>query len=644
MQATGRIDNKLHCATEDARQSLVTLRQLYEALRSCNRVISEAKSVDWLLKRICEIVVNCDNLNLVCVGQVDFETNTLLPLCVCSSQHLHASNALKNYEHCPTDLLFVAAYEAKSSIWINDFDTLSHSDSWRMNAAENGWASYAMIPILAPNDDKKVLVVYSKARNAFTSDVQNFLQGIVYDIAFALESTDRRLSHEQAKRDIDYLGKFDPLTELPNRSYFQDKTEEFIRLFGRSETTFAMIFLDLDHFKDVNDSLGHFAGDQLLRTVSTRLKSCVRQDDFVARFGGDEFVFLLRDVDATKASKIVLKMLSSVSQVVHIEATEIHSTCSIGVSIFPTDGDDMATLYRNADAAMYQAKQAGRNRFCYFTAQMQAQSVRHIKLASALRHALERNQFSLCYQAQVSIEEGRIVGAEALLRWNHPELGSVSPQEFIPVCEEVGLIGEIGEWVIRQAARHANIWIAKGLGPIVVSVNLSAAQFHAQDLPMIVSTILAEEGLSPEYLEFELTESLAMNDPVTAILTMDAFAQKGLKMSIDDFGTGYSSLSYLKKFKVSKLKIDKSFVQDIADKTEDGAIVRAIIQMASSLGMMTIAEGVETHEQLTFLYENGCAEFQGYLVNKPMPPEEFEQFLRSSIHAWSNWKPACAGV
>jgi EAL domain-containing protein (putative c-di-GMP-specific phosphodiesterase class I) len=302
--------------------------------------------------------------------------------------------------------------------------------------------------------------------------------------------------------------------------------------------------------------------------------------------------------------------------------------------MFPKNGRDLETLSKNADLAMYAAKVSGRNKYCLFTEEMQVQSARHLTLLTELRHALARDQFSVCYQAQVSVVEGRIVGAEALLRWQHPDLGPISPTEFIPICEESGLIIEIGEWVIRQAVRHANIWIAKGNDPIVVSVNLSPAQFRQQNLPDVVTSILKEEGLSPDYLEFELTETLVMHDAQKAIEIIETFATRGLRFSIDDFGTGYSCLSYLKKFRVSKLKIDQSFVRDIEGKEEDRALVKAIIQIAHSLGMATIAEGVETQEQLSFLSLQGCVEFQGYLINKPMGCRDFECLLEKSKERW----------
>jgi EAL domain-containing protein (putative c-di-GMP-specific phosphodiesterase class I) len=303
-------------------------------------------------------------------------------------------------------------------------------------------------------------------------------------------------------------------------------------------------------------------------------------------------------------------------------------TPSIGITLYPEDGQDMETLSKNADAAMYRVKQAGRNNFRFYTQEMQANSARNLQLGNALRHALDRNQLQLHYQPQVSMQDGRIVGAEALLRWRHPELGTISPAEFIPIAEDSGQIIQIGEWVLRSAATQMKTWMDKGLPPMVIAVNLSAVQFRHANLLEMASAILAEAGLSPNHLELELTEAVAMDDPLAAIAVMDKLHELGIRMSIDDFGTGYSSLSHLKRFKVYKLKIDQSFVRDITDDPEDKAIVTAIINMASSLGMHTIAEGVETAAQLAFLRLQGCDEVQGYYFSKPLPADEFEAFAQ----------------
>ncbi len=426
---------------------------------------------------------------------------------------------------------------------------------------------------------------------------------------------------------IHYLANFDPLTGLPNRTQLNDHLKYALSLAKRSNGHLALMFLDLDHFKDINDSLGHSIGDALLIELAKRLRLVLRTEDTVTRLGGDEFILLLPGVDAIGAAHVAQKLLDAIAESYWIELYDLALTASIGIALYPADGVDLETLSKSADAAMYRAKQEGRQCYRFFTQEMQERSARNLQLVNALHHALERNQLRVYYQPQVAMRDGRIIGAEALLRWQHPELGMVSPAEFIPVAEGSGLILPIGEWVLRCAVRQAKAWIADGFGPLIMAVNLSAVQFRHPDLPELVTRILDEEGLPPEYLELELTEGVAMHNPQGVIAVMNNLHERGVRMSIDDFGTGYSSLSYLKKFKVYKLKIDQSFVRDISTDPEDKAIVSSIISLAKGLGLQTIAEGVETAGQLAFLREQGCDEMQGYLFSKPVPVEQFEALL-----------------
>jgi len=434
---------------------------------------------------------------------------------------------------------------------------------------------------------------------------------------------------KQAEEQIQYLAHFDALTGLPNRAQLTDRAEYAISLAQRGQRPLAVMFLDLDHFKDINDTLGHSVGDALLVELARRLRLVLRTADTVSRFGGDEFIFVLDGIDTHEAAHVAKKLLDVIAEPYRVEPYDLNVTGSIGIALFPGDGADLETLSKNADAAMYRAKQEGRNAYRFYTAEMQARSARHLQLVNALRQAIEHDQLQVHYQPQMSMPEGRIVGAEALLRWTHPELGPISPGEFIPAAEESGLILPIGEWVLRHAVRQAKFWLQDGFAPLVMAVNLSAVQFRHPDLPNLVTRILAEEGLPPECLELELTEGVAMHDPQGAIAVMNDLHERGVHMSIDDFGTGYSSLSHLKKFKVYKLKIDQSFVRDISTDPEDKAIVGAVIRMAQSLGLLTIAEGVETAGQLAFLREQGCDEVQGYYFSKPLPPDQFEVFARS---------------
>ena len=448
----------------------------------------------------------------------------------------------------------------------------------------------------------------------------------VFFSAFIRDITERRESETKIQR----FAHFDTLTGLPNRSLLNEHFQHALNLVKQGNGKLAVIFLDLDHFKDINDTLGHSVGDVLLKELAVRLKTLLRDEDTLSRLGGDEFILILPGIDAVGAANVSKKLLTLMSESYRIVPYELIVTGSIGVALYPDDGADLEILSQKADTAMYRAKQEGRNDYRFFTAQMQAKSVRNLQLMTALRYALEHKQLSLHYQPQLSMHNGQILGAEALLRWHHPELGVISPAEFIPLAEESGLIISIGQWVLREAVQQAKNWMDAGQIPLIMAVNLSATQFRHPDLPDMVTRILNDVGLAAEFLELELTEGVAMNDPQDAIAVMDRLHALGIRMSIDDFGTGYSSLSYLKKFKVYKLKIDQSFVRDINTDPEDKAIVSAVISMARSLGLQTIAEGVETKEQISYLREQGCNEVQGYFYSKPVTAEQFEQFMRNS--------------
>ena len=439
--------------------------------------------------------------------------------------------------------------------------------------------------------------------------------------------TERKLADQR----IENLAHFDQLTRLPNRTLLLEHARFALSLAQRHHERLTVMFLDLDHFKDINDTLGHAIGDSLLIEVSKRLKAALRDEDTVSRQGGDEFILILPDTDAEGAARVAVKLMEEISLPVLIEQHELITTVSIGISIYPHDGDNLEILSKKADAAMYRAKQEGRNGYRFYTSEIEEQLVRNMRLGAELRHALARNEITVVYQPQISVQDGHIVGAEALLRWQHPELGTISPAEFIPIAESNGQIMKMGEWVLRTAVSQLKDWRVRGLPPMIMAVNLSAVQFRQANLLEWVVGILNEFEVPHQYLELELTEAVAMDDPLGAIEVMDKLHAQGIRMSIDDFGTGYSSLSYLKRFKVYKLKIDQSFVRDIIVDADDKAIVAAIINMASSLGMQTIAEGVETAGQLAFLRLQGCDEVQGYYFSKPLPAEQFEQFVKKAM-------------
>lgn len=474
---------------------------------------------------------------------------------------------------------------------------------------------------------KKAEIALSQAR----TDLERLVEQRTQELSRTVKELEQKAAEQQAaEAHIQRLAHFDALTGLPNRLLLGDRCQHALRMAHRSHHQVALMFLDLDHFKNINDSLGHRIGDAVLMELAARLIETVREQDTVSRLGGDEFILLLPDTDAAGAAQVAEKLLQAALRPFQIEQHELTVTPSIGIALYPKDGDDLDALSKCADAAMYRAKEDGRNNYRFFTPEIQAYSDRALQLDNALRRALERNQFTLHFQPQISMATGQTVGAEALLRWNHPELGTVSPAEFIPVAESSGLILPIGEWVIRTAVTQLAHWISRGMAPITMAVNLSAVQFRHANLPQLVTSILAQAGLSPQLLELELTEGVAMTNPLGAIAVMHDLHQRGVRMSIDDFGTGYSSLSYLKRFQVYKLKIDQSFVRDITEDPDDRAIVGAIISMASSLGLKTIAEGVETEGQLAFLRARGCTEAQGYYFSKPLNAEAFEAYVRPS--------------
>ncbi len=444
-------------------------------------------------------------------------------------------------------------------------------------------------------------------------------------VASFSDITDRKAAEDSIWR----LAHYDPLTGLPNRAFLHERAALALERSRLGGETVAVLFIDLDHFKNVNDSLGHRIGDQLLVEVSRRFKSTLREGDTLARIGGDEFVMLLPGASAREASHVVRRLLDLASAPFRVEPHELTITPSVGIAMYPFDGGDFDSLATCADVAMYRAKGMGRNTSCFFTAEMQAQCTRALLLDNLLRRAIERDEFSLQYQPQCALRDGALVGVEALLRWDNPELGQVSPMEFIAIAENSGLIIPIGEWVLRTALTRMREWIEDGIAPPVVAVNLSVVQFRQPGFPEHVGRILAECGVEPDRLELELTESVASDDPGGAMALMEALHAQGIGLSIDDFGTGYSSLSYLKRFKVGKLKIDRSFVSSVTDSAADQAIVSAIIRLANGLGMTTIAEGVETPAQMEALRLRGCDEIQGYWLSRPFPPEDLPAYIEA---------------
>lgn len=488
---------------------------------------------------------------------------------------------------------------------------------------------------------------------AFSSPVQNLMSIILNSSAYALESSAlyrliNEQNHslekqvEQRTRELEYQYAHDSLTSLPNRLLFQNRLEQAMACACKTDSLVVVMLIDLDMFKRINDTLGHGAGDLLLRIVAERLKAALRDSDALssfdisrldltlARLGGDEFAIMLSDIDTLDPIPHVIKrIVESLSENIELKGHEIYTTCSIGVSIYPKDGDDIDTLLKHADAAMYHAKRLGRNHYQFYDDEINEASFEHLKMENQLRFALEREEFFLLYQPKIDIVSGKMVGMEALIRWEHPEMGIVSPAEFIPVAEYTGLITNIGDYVLRVACEQIKTWIQMGFDDFRLAVNLSPQQFRQQDLMGNINTIVKEVGIEHKYLEVEITEGAIIDDVEAAIVTMQSLHDLGIALSIDDFGTGYSSLSYLKRFPIDTLKVDRAFVRDIIDNSDDASIVAAIVSMAHKMGLKVIAEGVETGQQLAFLQDLKCDEIQGFLISRPVPADELTQTFLS---------------
>ena len=448
---------------------------------------------------------------------------------------------------------------------------------------------------------------------------------VTHFIGVQNDITERMRYESQLERQANY----DTLTALPNRNLFHDRLGQALTYAHRHDSGLAVLLIDLDHFKNINDSLGHTAGDILLQDVAGRIAGCVREGDTVARLGGDEFVAILSEIAAEEDATVVTrKILKAMAEPYTIEGHELHVTGSIGIALHPRDGGDAETLLKCADAALYRSKDLGRNMYQFFNVEMNTKAMERLMLEGGLRRALEQREFLLHYQPRVDLRTGEITGMEALVRWQHPEKGLIPPLRFIPVAEETGLIVPLGEWVLRTACEQNKSWQRAGLKPVCVAVNLSACQFRHQDLVQVVADILKETDLDPGYLELEMTESLIMHNVEETIATLTRLKAMGVKLSIDDFGTGYSSLSYLKRFPIDMLKIDQSFVRNITTDPDDAAIAKTIISMAHDMQLKVIAEGVETEEQKSFLRLRHCDEMQGYFFSRPVPAGEFEVLLR----------------
>jgi diguanylate cyclase (GGDEF)-like protein len=477
---------------------------------------------------------------------------------------------------------------------------------------DHGIRSGAEVLVWGVHGPYALLGVYSRVSGAFAQDSADFLNAVKNTLAAALD-------HRCAQDRLAYLAQFDTLTGLPNRTMYIEQLSQTLRQANRDKRNVGVLFVDVDRFKSVNDELGHSGGDGVLARVAGRLQSCVRPTDTVARLSGDEFALLLEHMATPEEAAMVSeRVIASLAKPFRVNGHEVYVSASLGISISPTDGSDPDALLKNADMAMYRAKQAGRNTYRYFLPEMNARAAERLRTETELRGALGRREFVLHYQPKAFIETGLISGFEALLRWNHPQRGLVSPSEFIPILEDTGLINEVGEWVVRQACEQIRAWQSDGLKACPVAINLSARQFNQNGLDASIARILKGTQIDPNLLEFELTESILMSDSEEAVRVLDNMKKCGIRLSVDDFGTGYSSLAYLRRFPLDSLKIDRAFIRHITTDSGEATIAKAIISLAHNLKLRVVAEGVETPAQLDFLREHACDEMQGYLFARPM--------------------------
>lgn len=599
------------------------LNRIYAVLGGINSAIIRIRNRDELLQEACDIAVRAGEFRLVWIGLVD-EKQQVVPVRAVAGAGRDAFRDMRisTREDEPEGMgpSGIACRTGSFQVF-NDIDHTPSMEPWRGLMGAYGLRSVAAFPLKFDGRVTGIMTFYTGEPDFFDDEEVKLLEELAADTSLGL-------SYIEKEEQLHYAAYYDRLTGLPNRNLLNDRFAHALEEARRHGRMTALLFLDLDRFKQVNDTFGHEAGDQLLCGVARRLKEILRGEDTVARLGGDEYAIVLEELTSpSDAAVTASKILRSLSVPLRVGGHDLFISASVGIAIYPQDGEDIHALLKNADAAMYSAKEAGRASFQFYQPAMTDKSRDRLALELGLRRALDRNELFLLFQPQQELATGRIVGVEALVRWMSPDRGLVPPSEFIPMAEEIGLILPLGEWVLREACKHLKFCQALSISPIRMSVNVSAPQVQRRGFVDVVNRIIQETGVAAEQLELEITESVLMEGSGEVQQTLEALRALGVRFSIDDFGTGYSSLSYLKRMPIDKLKIDQSFVRDLSTDPNDAAITRAIIAMAHSLRLTVIAEGVETESQREFLVAEGCDEVQGYLIGRPVGCDQLRRLL-----------------
>ena len=609
------------------------LTRALKLLSQCNSLLVHAEDEQELLTEICRLAVDTGNYLMAWVGFAeDDEAKTVRPVAQFGYEEgyldgIRITWADEEQGRGPTG----TAIRTNTPVVNQDYPSNPNMEPWREAATKRGYQSSIGIPLAVNKRVLGALTIYSSEPYAFGQEEVALLHELANDLAYGLDTMRTRNERDLAQTELAFVSQHDQLTGLPNRLLLHDRFELAITSTYLGNSKVAMLFLDLDNFKDVNDNLGHQYGDRLLLRVVERLQSCVSETGTVSRQGGDKFIILLTGMhDIADVETTAQNILDAFVEPLKVDGFSLKTTFSIGISLFPNDSQDFDTLIKQAEVALYQAKEAGKNTFSFYDDKMNANALEYVRLQGRLHSALDKNEFLLHYQPQIDSSSEQIIGAEALIRWLNPEVGLVPPNKFIPLAEQSGLIIPIGEWVLNEACRQAQIWRETHLLPnMSIAVNLSALQFKRGNIVETVVDALTKSGLPANLLELELTESILLQDKEVVMRTLHELKGIGVKLSIDDFGTGYSSLSYLKRLAVDKLKVDQSFVQTMAEDPDVAAIVKAIIQLGHTLQLTVIAEGVEDDAQLALLRNYGCNELQGYLFSRPTPAEDFVTLCKS---------------